>query len=253
MWTSQPGTPRAYSEAELAPLQLQLIPPPSGAGSLDAITVDSLAMDLTNSNVTFQVPDEWVFAIKYAALSQILGSEGQIKDTMRADYCESRYQQAIAFAKQARTIHRGLLNELPVNLDAETNIDSSLLYWRNQTGKPSVIGVMYDMLMVAPGNPQTTYTLTADVSQSAPIPVHLSDTMPVGYELYDALKNYVCHILSFKCGGKEFQSSMSGYDEFMKTLSRQKGINAALIQYLEPLFGQAQGESALRPDYMEQQ
>lgn len=251
LWTTELGTPQAYSEAELAPLSLQLIPPPLNAGQLDALTVDSLTMNLASGSQTFSMPDEWVHAIKYAALSQILSSEGMIKDPVRAQYAESRYQQAVTFAQDARSVIRTLLGSNPIGVDAANNIDSSLLYWRNRTGAPTVIGLFYDMLMIAPGIQSTSYTLSLDVSQSAPIPLLTTDFIPVGEELLDSLKNYVCHVAVFKCGGQEFKDTMGGYDEFMGLVSRQKGVNAAKIKYLAPLFAQPQVESALKPDYTE--
>lgn len=251
LWTSQPGVPQAYSEAELAPLMLQLIPPSLNVGSLDAVTVDSITMLLSDSSALFQVPDEWVHAIKYAALSQILGSEGQIKDNLRGNYCESRYQLAVQASKDAYSMIRCLIDGVPLALDSESNIDATNKYWRNQTGRPRVAGATYDMLTISPGIPMSSYTLTVDVSQAAPIPTHLNDYMPVGLEVMDGLKNYVCHILSFKCGGNEFQSSYDGFKEFASMLARQRGINKALIPYLEALFNQPQQEQSARPDYKE--
>lgn len=247
-WTTEPGNPQQYSEAENAPLMLQLSPPPQNIGQIEALTVDSLVLDTTSSGTLFNVPDEWVHAIKYAALADLLSSENQIVDPLRAGYAESRYQQSMTFAKDARSIMRLLVNNVPVPIDSLAAIDAGNPYWRNQVGSPQLAGVMYDLMVLSPGNPPSQMSATADVVQSAPIPSTGGAFMPIGGEDLDHLANYCTHVLTFKCGGNEFKQTMSGYDDFMAAVARRKAINAAKIQYLTPLFGVPQAEWGARPD-----
>lgn len=259
LWPIKPGTPQSYSEAENSPLIMQLIPPPVTNGMVSAITVDSLVIDQTNPNALFLLPDEWIHAIKYSALSYLLAGEGQIKDILRANYAEQRYQQAVDMAKTARSILRLLYQGIPLPIDALMNLDASQPYWRNQTGRPRSAGVLYDMVAVNPGMPDARYGITADVVRSAPIP-DLGDPSPdnpnvfiqLGPEELDHLSDYVTHVLSFKLGGDDFRSSMSGYDNFMQAASKRRGANQAKIRYLEPLFGQPQIEWQKRPDRLEE-
>ena len=247
LWTQQPGSPQNYSEAENAPLTLQLIPAPINEGLVDALTVDSLSMDLANPASTFNVPDEWVHGVKYGALSLILSSDSQIYDALRAQYAATRYSQAVEFAKDARSIIRVLSNGAPLNMDALVAIDAGDPYWRNQVGSPQITGVLYDILAVSP-IPDRAYGIAADVVQSAPLP-QTDDFIQLGQE--DTLKRiaeYVTHILTFKCGGTDFKSTMPSYDSFMAGVAKRKAINAAKIEYMTPLFAQAQAEWAMRPD-----
>ncbi len=247
-WPSAPAMPSAFSEAELAPLELQIFPPPLSAGNIEAITVDSLNIDITNAASTFALPDEWVHAVKYAALADILTSGGQITDALRAQYCAQRYKQALAFARDATSIIRLTTNGLPLPIDAMTAIDAGCPYWRNQTGSPQTAGVLYDLLAITPGIPDQVYSITADVVQSAPIPVDPGDYIQIGAENIDDIVNYAAHYLTLKSGGNEFKETMSLYDGFMQSVSVRKGVNAAKIQYFEPLFGQWQREESYRPD-----
>lgn len=253
-WTVNPASPICYSESDLAPLQLQLQPAPINAGHLDGVTVDSEEVDLTDPTSTFNIPDEWIHAVKYAALSNILQG-GMIADDVRGDYAETRYQQAVTFAKDARSILRAIYQSRPLNISSLASLDAASPFWRNQVGAPSSAGIMYDMLVINPGMPDRAYGMEVDVVQSAPIPSWPFDPasffMPLGPEDLDALADYVTHILLFKCGGKDFTSTMSGYDSFMKAVTGRKAINTAKVKYFAPIFGKSQDEWARRPDKVE--
>lgn len=247
-WELQPGQPNSYSEAENSPLMLQLNPPPVNEGMVEALTVDSLVIDTTNPNSLFNIPDEWIHAVKYGALSELLSADSQINDPLRAQYAETRYTQAVEFARDARSIIRLMANRYALPLDSLAAIDAGMPYWRNNTGAPFVAGSLYDMIMVAP-SPNQAYGIIADVVQSAPLPDLSGSTfIQLGNEELEEIKKYVVHYLLFKCGGDEFKSSMTGYDSFMKSVSGRKAINSAKIKYMVPLFGQPQSEWAMRPD-----
>jgi len=250
-WITEPGTPQVYSEASLAPLHLQLAPAPAASGSLEALTVDSLIVNTANDSSTFNVPDEWIHAVKYAALSQILGSDSQIYDPLRAQYAEERYKQAIDFAKDARSIIRLICSGAPLNIVPMQSVDAGLPSWRNQTpGPPSMAGTFYDIVVPIPGTPDQSYGVYADVVQTAPLPTS-AQYIQMGEEDIDNLKKYVTHILLFKCGGNEFKESLSDYDVYQKNVAGRKGVNAAKIRYFAPMFNQPNQEWGARPDRIE--
>ena len=251
-WTLNPGSPLFYSEAENAPLEMKLVPAPSASGSLEAITVDSLLMDLTDGAATFQVPDEWVHAIKYAALADMFLAESQNKDVVRGQYAATRYQQCVDLAREARSIIRLLINNVPLPIDSFAAIDAAFPFWRNQSSQPPMAGVLYDFLAMA-SLPDAAYGIAADVVQSAPIPTAGGDPIPIGAEDIDHILDYATHYLTFKCGGKEFSDTFQQYDDFMKAAAARGRISAAKIRYLVPLFATAQKESQERPDMMEAQ
>lgn len=251
-WTTSPYVPQAYSEAELSPLQLQLYPPPVNAGILEALTVDSLIMDVTDPNALFNVPDEWVHAIKYSALSAILSGDSQMNDPMRSQYAESRYRQSVQVARLARSIIRATLNASPLQVDSMAAVDAGNLYWRNVIGPPEMLGILYDVAVVLPGTADNSYGLSLDVVTPAPLPYPDSTLFnhffQIGPEDADNIKNYVQHLLMFKCGGKDFTDTMADYDTFLGNVTLRDGATKAKIQYLAPLFGQPSKEIAERPD-----
>ena len=247
LWTGNPGTPISYSEAELAPLILQIFPPPLGSGTLDAVTVDSLLVDTSTDASTFNIPDEWIYAVKYAAMEEILSGGNQIVDPMRAQYCGQRYQQAVDMAKDAMSLIRLTCNGTPLPIDSMANIDAGYSTWRNQTGRPTVAGVMYDLVAMAPGFADQTYGIGADVVTPAPLPT-TGQFIPVGEENLQDITDYAVNYLMLKCGGNEMKSTMGLLDNFQRAIATRKGANAAKIRYFQPLFGMWQNEQAMRPD-----
>lgn len=247
IWPADPGIPLAYSEAELAPLTLQLYPPPVSAGTLEAVTVDSLLVDATNANAVFNIPDEWIHAVKYGALEEILSGGNQAVDPVRAQYAAQRYQQAVAFAKDARSVIRLTCNGIPLAIDSMAAIDAGFPYWRNQTGSPQMAGIMYDLAALNPGIPDQNYSIAADLAIPAPLPA-LNDYIQIGQENLQDITDYCMNYLNFKCGGNELKFTMGNLDNFQRALATRKGVNAAKIMYFEPLFGQWQREEGMRPD-----
>lgn len=254
-WPTNPSTPQAYSEAELSPLQLQLYPLPLNSGILEALTVDSLLMDLTDPTALFNVPDEWIHAIKYSALAMLLNSDSQLNDPMRAQYAEKRYQQSVKMARGAKSIIRATVNLAPLQVDSMAAVDAGDPYWRNRQGIPQMIGILYDIAIVIPGTITSSVGLSLDVVTPAPLPypanVDLNHFFQVGPEDINNIKKYVTHLLMFKCGGKEFTNTMPDYDSYMSNVAVRDAATRAKIQYLTPLFGQAQKETAERPDRVE--
>jgi hypothetical protein len=290
-WPLLTGVPVAFSESENSPLDVQLIPPPATTGLLEGVTVDSLVVDTTDATAVFDVPDEYVHAIKYAALADLLASESQLADPMRAQYAETRYQQAVAIALEARSIIRLLIGDpgtpgsattypftvtvtdatsatasvncsitinapappavaaVPLPIDTLANIDAGMPFWRNQVQKPTVAGIVADLLAVA-SVPDRVYGIAADVVRAAPLPGP-AEYIQIGREDLQHLVEYVVHILTFKCGGNEFQSTFAGYDAFLSACVGRNNILAADARYLTATFNKPRAEQHQRPDRIE--
>ncbi len=249
-WTVEPGSPQQYSEAELAPLQIQISPPPVNSGALEILGVLSKTLDLTDPNETFGIPDEWIHAVKYAALADLYGPNSQIYDPLRAEYSETRYTQALDFTRSARSLIRVLVNGVPLGIDSLAALDAGQPNWRNQSSAPELAGTLYDILAFSSQVPGSA-GVTCDVVQSAPIPIALGDFIPLGEEDLGPLTDYCTHILTIKCGGKELSSTMGDYDNFARACTQRMGANRAKIRMLEPLFGIPNREWSARPDRIE--
>lgn len=247
-WTLSPGMPRAFSESECSPLKLQLWPPPLNPGILEAVEVSSLLINTADPNATFAIPDEWVHAVKYQALEDMLSAESQNKDPMRAQYAALRYKQAVDRATMVRSILRVMLNGVPLPLDSLAALDAAKPYWRNQVGRPSMVAVIGDLL-VFDCTPDQAYGITVDVVQTAPLPVAGTDFLQIGAEDIPNIVDYATHLLTFKCGGKEFESTFPQYDAFLSAAADRAGINRTQMRYLAATMGQPEKEQAERPVY----
>lgn len=248
LWTVQPATPQSFSQSENSPLTAQLIPPPVNAGGIEAITVDSLEIDITDPNATLGIPDEWAHAVLYGALASVF-SGGQADDPLRYQYCAQRYQQAVDAAKMARSLIRLQLANVPLPLDTMASIDAGFPYWRNQPGPPQMAGALYDLVGFA-GIPDQSYSVTADVVQSAPLP-GLGDAVQVGPEDIPLLTEYAICTLLLKCGGSDFTSTIGGLQHFMDACVMRNNILKVKAVSYQSTFGQWQFEQAHRPDRME--
>jgi hypothetical protein len=248
LWTVQAATPQCFSQSESSPLTAQLIPTPINTGNLEAVTVDSLEIDITNPNATFDIPDEWIYAVMYGALASVLAG-GQIEDPLRCQYCIQRYQEAVDMARMAKSVIRMTLGGVPLPLDTLANIDAGMPYWRNQPGKPQMAGQLYDILGFA-GIPDQTYSVAVDVVAAAPLP-GLSDPIQIGPEDVPIIVGYCLCLLSFKCGGKDFSDLLPLQDNFLKACVSRNQTLAVKARYLGPIFQQWQYEESQRPDRME--
>lgn len=249
-WTQEQATPISFSQSELSPLTAQLVPAPINGGDIEAVTVDSLVIDTSDAAATFNVPDEYSHALKYAALADILSADSQLNDPLRAGYAEQRYRQSVDVAMTCKSVIRLTCNGVPLNLDTLNAIDAGMPFWRNQTGSPLVAGALFDLIGIAPAC-NREYSIAADVVRSAPLPVNDVDPIQIGPEDIDHLIDYVTHILLFKCGGNEFRATMTGYDSFLSAASGRNRILAVKARYMQPIFGQPAAEQQQRPDRME--
>ncbi len=246
IWTIQQDTPFAYSTAETPVLQIQLYPIPIANGAISAIaaeTVDYNANPITNTT-TLGLPDEFSMAVKYGALDSILSVDSEAYDPLRDQYAKSRYESLVEAARATmRSALRVQLQNVPLPLDTLHNLDALRPSWRNQNKRPDFAACVYDILAFSP-TPNAAYSISCDLSRSAPLPVNGADFIQVGPEEIPYLFSYVQHILSFKLGGNEFSSTFDDYDSFLKGAKQRNGILTARAQYLSALFGQPKKEAS---------
>jgi hypothetical protein len=97
-WETQSvARPLLYADSESSTLVFRTMPPSVGAGQVLLLYVGLTAV-LTGSGEVLTVPDEFVPAIKYGILADMLRKVGRAHDTDRADYCEARYQEGVEAA-----------------------------------------------------------------------------------------------------------------------------------------------------------
>jgi hypothetical protein len=89
-WEVTPGTPFAYSDADVPTRTIQLMPAPSAAGTIQVLYIP-IASAPTGAGEHLQVPEELCLPVlKYGVLASALGKVGRAQDPQRAAYCEWR-------------------------------------------------------------------------------------------------------------------------------------------------------------------
>ena len=232
-WAFNPEPiPTSYSLILTPPIRIQFVPPPSLGGQIDTLSSRS-GTELTGG-VLLGVPDDWAWAIKWGALSDLLSSEGQGKDQERAAYCEERFQQALEVARHDPEVLQGQVNGVPVTLIAFQDLDSGYPGWEDESGRPTEIAVQRDIVALRPV-PDGVYSITLDVLRPAPIPASDSDPVQFGPEIMDAILNYAHHIGSFKEGGAEFASTKLQMNNLIKLAADYNSKLSAMAVFREVL------------------
>lgn len=97
-WTIAPDTPKLYTDSDMPPSVLQVMPIPDVEGVVELQYVP-MAAELDGNMEIFTVPDEFIPGVKYGALADMFGKVGRAHDPGRAEYCEGRYQLGVQIAQ----------------------------------------------------------------------------------------------------------------------------------------------------------
>lgn len=247
-WTLTPSDPpTGYSMILTPPLGIQLIPPPLNAGQLDVLAVLNTPTLDTAADTLISIPDDYVWAIKYGALADLLGQEGQSRDPSRAAYCEQRWQEGLALASLEPFIFNVMVNNVPVPITNLQGMDSNDAGWENAThDRPTFAAAYRDMLTLTP-IPDAIYGITADVLRPAPIPAAAGDFVMLGPEQLDAVIDYAQHIAAFKEAGAEFDATKRQLNNLIKLAADHNNKLQALSVFREVLEDRSNREDWRRP------
>ena len=216
-WVNSPATPSAFSST-LNPLVLvQLIPPPLDTGTLDLLTINN-PPDLDESVGTFlNIPDDCAWIVKFGALADLLGKDGQAFDPTRSEYCEKRFLEGIRFAQLSGTILTGMLDGNSISPCDISELDLMVPSWQNLTGSSTDLAIVgRNLICLSPVPNSNQHSIQLDIIRNMPIPSLDSDKIQLGKESIDAILDYATHLAFFKVGGAEFQSTVQLADRFMQ-------------------------------------
>ncbi len=203
-WPQNPGNPTNYSVFASPPLTLQLFPPPQALGTLDLVTVNAGADLNPISGVPLGIPDDFAWVVKFGALADLLGMDGQARDPSRAAYCEARWAEGIELAKIYTSLVQLQVNDVPVYLCSLQELDAGSYAWQSSSGQPNV-GALAGLNLLAlagdgsggAGVPDGVYGISADLVRKAPVPTADSDLIQIGREELDAILRYAEHLAAF--------------------------------------------------------
>lgn len=244
-WNVSPGTPEAYSVAVRPIRSLQLIPPPIDNGILDLLTVDS--------SIVTSVPifNDFGWVIKWGAMADLLGQEGEANDPERSKYCEQRWQEGIQLAKIMSTVLRTMINGASVQTCALFDFDAQVPDWQNVTGAPTTPAMagpnllaLYPVPAITTAVPDGKFSITMDVVRNAIIPVNDDDKVQIERQFLATILDYGTHLASFKCQGGEFQATYEHYARMFRAAAEQ---NSRLMENSDQFPVIAEQEEKDRP------
>jgi hypothetical protein len=246
-WNLTPGVPKVYSVAMAPILSLQLAPPAQAGGQLELLTVSVPTLLNPVVGVLMNIPDDYAWVVKWGALADLLGKNGQAYDPKRAQYCEQRYQQGVTLARTMPTVLQCLVNNSQVQTIAVSDLDTDAAGWQNSTGKPNTSAMAGCNLMAFRKVPGGIYGITLDVAINAPVPTNDADIIQLGKEELDALIGYCMHLAMFKQQGDEFLSSLQKVSDFFN-LAMVKNSRLDAVDFSEDsILDNASLEEEKRP------
>lgn len=248
-WFTSPGTPTGYSVAVTPPVTLQLLPPPLNPGQFEMLSVNAGAALNPVAGVLLGIPDDFAWVIRYGALADLLGQDGQARDPQRAQYCEQRWQEGIIAARAYTSVETTFVNGTQVWVSSIFDLDTMTPTWQGATpAQPTMLALAgWNLAALNPVPDATGYEILVDVVPNAPIPATDGAYVQLGREEMDAVLDEAQHIASFKMGGAEFQATMKHHANFMRmALLRNARLAADLRSGPQPLFDKGWREERQR-------
>lgn len=233
-WNISPtNVPSAYSVATAPLLWLQVAPPPRDIGTLELLIVDS-------SN-TINIFNDFGWVIKFGAMADLLGQEGEGKDAERSAYCQQRWDEGVQLAKIMTTVLRVMINGQSVQACDVFNLDAQVPSWQDSIGSasndlatPNVPAFASANLMALYPVPNATlsvpdgkHSITVDTIRNAILPINDNSYLQIGPEWERVVLGYAHHLSAFKMGGADFQATFDEYKlAFQSAMSENERLRA---------------------------
>ena len=247
-WNINPALPAAYAVVAVPPLQIQFIPPPNDVGQIDLLSTNrGPALDLS-VGIALGVPDNLAWVIKWGAMADLLGKQGQANDPERAAYCERRWREGVEIARLYSSALAASINDVPVTIESLHNLDAYRPTWEDETHtKPDTITLAGLNLAALASPPDAQYGIAMDVLRPAVIPSNDATFVQLGPEELNVVLDYALHIASFKQGGVEFNSTVRNYENFLRLAAVHNDRIRASAIFGKVLYDRANIEEYERP------
>lgn len=232
-YLQQRQNPRNYALSDIPPLELEVDFPPPQPGTLDMLVSLSQSIPTPPGTQVLAVPDDWVWVLKWGVLMDLLYRQSEAQDNPRAEYCKTRYLEGIQLLSQSPWILNASIENVPVDIESVMERDQYNPGWEyNSSARQGIITAGLDTFAVAPlAGLHPTSSVILNLIENAPIPVADTDNIQVTRDVLDVLLDYCVHIAMFKCGGSEFQQTISLFDNFRKAAQAENKRIAGMGLY----------------------
>jgi hypothetical protein len=245
----QQGVPSSFSLSAQPPLSFDVDIPPQQEGQYELLTVNA-GTDLTPVIPTIMpIPNDFAWVLKWGALADLFSKEAEAKDTMRAQYCNMRYQQGMQLLTMSPAVLEVRVNNVPVWTDAVRSADEFQTDWQAQTpGQPvSAFVAGLNLIALSPQPDSTAYSVSVSVVENAPLPVENDDFLQVARDDYDVILDYAQHLALVKCGGEEFIRTKPLFDRLVRQAALYNSKLAESGMFQDAIYGSSQLEETMNP------
>lgn len=242
----------AYSVTAVPPLFLQVIPPPTAEGTLSLVSVNKVATIDPTVSAVIRIPTDWMWVIKYGALSDLLQNDGLALDPARSAYCEQRWQQGIEMAKKMPVVLTARIDDVVTITNGLADLDSYQPLWQLVAGQPLEVGMAgSNLLCTVPPAGSNLYTVTLDVVRNAPVPALPTDILQISADVFDSILDYAQHAALFKEGGGQLQLAQALLDRAASAAGVELAVQQASQPARRPLLRQQRQDEDASPRELE--
>lgn len=249
----QTGTPCAFSVATIGQQYVRVLPSPADDAStveaLVVVGVPSLDTTANNNNGTvLNIPDDYVWAVKYGALADIFNSFSG-SDTSRADECEQMYKLGVQLAITMPVALIGSIDGVRAPIASIAFTDLGNNGWEGaDVGTPAVISVAGPELIALTKVPDSAnHTVELEYIRTANVPSDDANFVDIGKEQLDAILGMAHRILTLKVGGTEHEAAGPMSQQFIEQAQNYTYRRSALATALQYLLGHTNKQTNAAP------
>jgi hypothetical protein len=224
--TIQPGEPDSWLITANTPLSFDCSCPPNQPGQWDMLMQFSGLTLVPPATTSIGIPDDWTPALIYGALADVLSNAPEGRDSARAKYCLSRYEQFKKAIVKMPWLVQASIEGIPCDTPSFVKMDAWAQNWE-QTWDPTdpqiVVGGI-DLVALAPFATSTAVSSVLTLIGNAPIPANDAAEVQLDRSGVDAVLNYAQHLAMFKYGGADFAATfplLSLFEEYCRVRNRQ--------------------------------
>lgn len=204
-WQIPGGTPTIFGLTSEPPLTWVVDIPPNLPGTYEAVVSQSGAPFAPPTPALLGIPDDFIWALEWGALADLLGRESEATDRQRSAFCLRRYQDGLNLLLKTPWLMLAKVNGQAVSVDAIAAMDRYSAEWdSNPTGfGPVVVAGGVDFVAAPVGS-----GIGVTVLGNAPVPVADGDFVQVSRSNWDTVLDLAQMFACFKMGGDEFQQAL---------------------------------------------
>jgi hypothetical protein len=234
--------PNYYSQTTSPKNLIRFYPRINDIGKLELLSIKRANFD----NITIlPIISNLSWGIKYGVLYEYYRQPGNGNDEKRAEYCKSRWQQAINIAKNYSLILEVRILDQLVSIDTLDSFDTFTPNWQN-----TIITKVDDLnllsITVASWNiialsskldASINATAEIDFLQNTILPISNDDFIQIPFEFIPILEVYASHYLQLKIGGARFFDGIEKLNSLLEGMVKENarlnvpGNELALIPY----------------------